>query len=88
MNKDLIRIKVISEKTGLSTATIRNYIKQKKLRAIKIGGNYYTTLEDYNKLILTFYANDIGLTLEQFKAGIIKLRQEEYAKRNVSENRC
>ena len=77
MNGDLIRIKVISERTGLSTATIRSYIKQNKLRAIKIGGNYYTTPDDYNKLLISFYASNMGLTLDQLIEGYKKLQKEE-----------
>lgn len=80
MNKDLIRIKVISERTGLSTATIRKLIKENKLRAIKVGGNYYTTPEDYDKLLLSFYTNNVGLTIEQFIEGYLKLQKEESLK--------
>ena len=80
MNGDLIRIKKISEKTGLSTATLRSYIKQNKLKAIKIGGNYYTTPENYNKLLISFWANDMGMTVDQLIEGYRRLQKEENLK--------
>ena len=51
MNKELIRLKEVSNRTNLSTATLRRMIKRKDIEAIKLGGNYYLTPMDYNNLI-------------------------------------
>ena len=51
MNKELIRLKEVSNKTNLSTATLRRMIKRKDIEAVKLGGNYYLTPLDYNNLI-------------------------------------
>ena len=51
MNKELIRLKEVSNKTNLSTATLRRMIKRNDISAIKLGGNYYMTPLDYNNLI-------------------------------------
>lgn len=51
MNKKLIRLKEVSNRTNLSTATLRRMIKRKDIEAIKLGGNYYLTPLDYNNLI-------------------------------------
>lgn len=83
MDKDFIRLKDISNKTGLSTATLRSYIKQNKLRAIKIGGNYYVTPDEYSKLLISFYANNMGLTMDQLIDGYKRLQREEFMKNSV-----
>ena len=51
MNKELIRLKEVSNRTNLSTATLRRMIKRKDIEAVKLGGNYYLTPLDYNNLI-------------------------------------
>ena len=50
MNKELIRLKEVSNRTNLSTATLRRMIKRKDIEAIKLGGNYYLTPMDYKKI--------------------------------------
>lgn len=52
MNKELIRLKEVSNRTNLSTATLRRMIKRKDIEAVKLGGNYYLTPLDLNIIII------------------------------------
>lgn len=61
MNTELIRLKDISKKLNLSTATLRKYIHNKKLKAIKVGGNYMVNIVDYDKFVFNLYVESLGL---------------------------
>lgn len=64
MNKELIRLKDVSNRTNLSTATLRRMIKRKDIEAVKLGGNYYLTLLDYNNLITFISLKKFGWSNE------------------------
>ena len=51
MQPEFIRLKTISTMSGLSTKTLRRYIKSNLLKAIKFGGNYYVSLKAYSKFV-------------------------------------
>lgn len=75
MNQEYIRLKVISEWSGLSTATLRKYIKQKKLNAIKIGGNYCVNINSYEEFKVNLCLIDKGIKvdeLDKFKEYLLK----------------
>ena len=68
MNKELIRLKEVSNKTNLSTATLRKMIKRNDISAIKFGGNYYMTPLDYNNLICFISLKKFNLSNEDIHA--------------------
>ena len=66
MNKELMRLKEVSEKTSLSVATLRRLIKREKMiNAVKLGGNYYMTQNDYTNLLYYIYFKDLKLSNEE-----------------------
>ena len=83
MNQEYIRLKVISEWSGLSTATLRKYIKQKKLNAIKIGGNYCVNINSYEEFKVNLCLIDKGIKvdeLDKFKEYLLKEQREQQQK--------
>ena len=72
-----IRLKTISRNSGISTATLRNYIKKGLLHGVLIGGNYYVTQVDYDKFIYKLYASSLNLDPEKFSDAFSKLREED-----------
>lgn len=84
MNTELIRLKKISEKTSLSTSTLRNMIKRNELKAVLIGNNYYVRPLDYQDFLLYLECKRQGHTIDELpkiKEMIKKFEDEEYEKR-------
>lgn len=65
MQQEFIRLKLVSKLVGLSTATLRKYIKEEKLKAIKVGGNYCITMKSYEEFILNLYLLDKGFKVDE-----------------------
>ena len=81
LNRSFIRLKEISKMTNISTATLRKYAKVGLLRAVKIGGNYYSTILDYEKFIYTLYNNKpLESDPDKFSDALGKLRDEDKSK--------
>lgn len=60
MTTELIRLKDVSKKLNLSTATLRRYIHNGKLKAIKVGGNYMVNINDYDEFVFNLYVESLG----------------------------
>lgn len=61
MVTELIRLKDVSKRLNLSTATLRKYIHNGKLKAIKVGGNYMVNTNDYDEFVFNLYVESLGL---------------------------
>lgn len=77
MNKELIRLKEISDIIGLSTSTLRKMIKRKELKGVKVGGNYYVRPNDYYEFIFNIECKKLGVTPEIVKKFIEKEEREK-----------
>ncbi len=67
MTTELIRLKDVSKKLNLSTATLRKYIHNGKLKAIKVGGNYMVNINDYDEFVFNLYVESLGLNPAKVK---------------------
>ena len=67
MTTELIRLKDVSKKLNLSTATLRKYIHNGKLKAIKVGGNYMVNTNDYDEFVFNLYVESLGLNPAKVK---------------------
>lgn len=67
MTTELIRLKDVSKKLNLSTATLRKYIHNGKLKAIKVGGNYMVNINDYDEFFFNLYVESLGLNPAKVK---------------------
>ena len=67
MVTELIRLKDVSKKLNLSTATLRRYIHNGKLKAIKVGGNYMVNINDYDEFVFKLYVESLGLNPAKVK---------------------
>ena len=61
MQPEFVRLKTISTMSGLSTKTLRRYIKSNLLKAIKFGGNYYVSLMDYKIFVIKLQLVNKGI---------------------------
>lgn len=77
MDKELIRLKDISQKLNLSTATLRKYIHNGKLKAIKVGGNYMVNTNDYDEFVFNLYVESLGLNPTKVKEYLENEAKEE-----------
>ena len=76
-NSYFIRLKKISQDSGIGTATLRSYIRKGLLHGILIGGNYYVSQIDYDKFLYKLYANSLNLDPDKFSDAFSKLREED-----------
>ena len=67
MVTELIRLKDVSKRLNLSTATLRKYIHNGKLKAIKVGGNYMVNTNDYDEFVFNLYVESLGLNPAKVK---------------------
>ena len=67
MTTELIRLKDVSKRLNLSTATLRKYIHNGKLKAIKVGGNYMVNINDYDEFVYNLYVERLGLNPAKVK---------------------
>lgn len=67
MTTELIRLKDVSKRLNLSTATLRKYIHNGKLKAIKVGGNYMVNINDYDEFVFNLYVESLGLNPAKVK---------------------
>ena len=67
MTIELIRLKDVSKRLNLSTATLRKYIHNGKLKAIKVGGNYMVNINDYDEFVFNLYVESLGLNPAKVK---------------------
>lgn len=67
MVTELIRLKDVSKRLNLSTATLRKYIHNGKLKAIKVGGNYMVNINDYDEFVFNLYVESLGLNPAKVK---------------------
>ena len=77
MTTELIRLKDVSKKLNLSTATLRKYIHNGKLKAIKVGGNYMVNINDYDEFVFNLYVESLGLNPAKVKEYLEKEAKEE-----------
>ena len=67
MVTELIRLKDVSKRLNLSTATLRKYIHNGKLKAMKVGGNYMVNINDYDEFFFNLYVESLGLNPAKVK---------------------
>ena len=67
MVTELIRLKDVSKRLNLSTATLRKYIHNGKLKAIKVGGNYMVSINDYDEFVFNLHVESLGLNPPKVK---------------------
>lgn len=77
MTTELIRLKDVSKKLNLSTATLRRYIHNGKLKAIKVGGNYMVNTNDYDEFVFNLYVESLGLNPTKVKEYLENEAKEE-----------
>ena len=77
MTTELIRLKDVSKKLNLSTATLRKYIHNGKLKAIKVGGNYMVNINDYDEFVFNLYVESLGLNPTKVKEYLENEAKEE-----------
>ena len=77
MVTELIRLKDVSKKLNLSTATLRRYIHNGKLKAIKVGGNYMVNTNDYDEFVFNLYVESLGLNPTKVKEYLENEAKEE-----------
>ena len=77
MVTELIRLKDVSKKLNLSTATLRKYIHNGKLKAIKVGGNYMVSINDYDEFVFNLYVESLGLNPTKVKEYLKNEAKEE-----------
>ena len=77
MTIELIRLKDVSKRLNLSTATLRKYIHNGKLKAIKVGGNYMVNINDYDEFVFNLYVESLGLNPTKVKEYLENEAKEE-----------
>ena len=77
MVTELIRLKVVANRLNLSTATLRRYIHNGKLKAIKVGGNYMVNTNDYDEFVFNLYVESLGLNPTKVKEYLVNEAKEE-----------
>lgn len=76
MQPEFVRLKTISTMSGLSTKTLRRYIKSNLLQAVKIGGNYYVFFAAYHKFLIDLQLLSKGIKKEKIDELAETLRKE------------
>ncbi len=51
MTTEWLTVEVIARELGVNIDTVRSWIRQKKLKAYKVGRDYRIKREDYNKFL-------------------------------------
>lgn len=51
----LYSVSEVSQKLNVTTATIRNYLKQGQLKGQKVTGRWFISAEDYSKFLNGFH---------------------------------
>ena len=86
-NKEFIRLKLISEWTSLSTRCLRKKIKDKELKAIKIGNNYYVTPTDYTNFLINIYFKGSGVSDEEKYVALSEVKKMQEQEKNEKKNK-
>ena len=79
MDKELIKLRKISEMTSLSVRVLRKMIKKGTIKAVIINGNYYVRPNDYIDFMFNLECQRLGISYDEAKKLI---KQEQHRKFN------
>lgn len=83
MEQEYIRLKDISKKMALSTKTLRRYIKQGKLFAIKTGNVYKIPISELNRFTLSLFAESYNMSYDDLDK-LLKQRNKENIEKRIN----